>query len=553
MRSLTTLKAAGRTDPGRQRAVNEDRFHVDASRGLFIVIDGVGGQAAGGKAADIALSTMRTRLERQTGPVVSRIREALTTANNDIHRLAATRPEWNGMACVATVVVLDGARAFVGHVGDTRLYKLSASGIEKATRDHSPVGEREDAGEISELEAMRHPRRNEVYRDLGSDPHEPGDPDFIDVIELPFEPDAALLLCSDGLTDLLDSSGIDGIVRQLAGEPEQVVSTLIDAANRAGGRDNVTVVYVEGDRFHRARTRSVSTVGWSGAPASGAEGRSRSERYVRVALLVLLTMLLAATIWRLPGPAALEQAAVRPSVSATGEIVVRPGESIAEALKNAAPGVDVVVEPGVYREAVSLRSHVRLVSRVPAGAVLRLPASASETDAAAVASGVSGAALVGFRIVGDATTALGTGLLVQDSAVSIIDTEISGAANVAIDVVGASRVALMASDVHDNPGAALAVRSGATARITHNVFKKNGASPNTPAPIILGEAIDLTLARNMFHDITPAAFRTLGEPARAAIARDNWFADARAARPGVAAPSRSRSRPSGRAAVSGQP
>src|SRR5688572_13652726 len=94
MRSATTLKAAGKTDAGRLRAVNEDRLYVDALRGLFVVIDGVGGQAAGGKAADIALSVLRTRLERETGPIAIRIREALTSANNEIHRLADTRPEW---------------------------------------------------------------------------------------------------------------------------------------------------------------------------------------------------------------------------------------------------------------------------------------------------------------------------------------------------------------------------------------------------------------------------------------------------------------------------
>ena len=98
------------------------------------------------------------------------------------------------------------ARAIVGHVGDTRLYKLRRGRIEKITRDHSPVGEREDARELSERDAMQHPRRNEVYRDVGSEPHEPGDPEFIDIHEIPFEPDAALLLCSDGLTDLVDSA-----------------------------------------------------------------------------------------------------------------------------------------------------------------------------------------------------------------------------------------------------------------------------------------------------------------------------------------------------------
>src|SRR4029453_15281657 len=124
MPTLTTIAAAGATDAGLQREVNEDRFHVDQSRGLFIVIDGVGGQAAGGKAADVALCMLRERLERETGPVCDRVREAITVANNEIHRLASTRPEWEGMACVLTVAVIQNGTAMVGHVGDTRLYKI---------------------------------------------------------------------------------------------------------------------------------------------------------------------------------------------------------------------------------------------------------------------------------------------------------------------------------------------------------------------------------------------------------------------------------------------
>ena len=80
--------------PGCRREVNEDRFHCDVGRGLFLVIDGVGGQAAGGKAADVALAMLRARLERETGPPADRLREAIAIANNEIHALAATRPEW---------------------------------------------------------------------------------------------------------------------------------------------------------------------------------------------------------------------------------------------------------------------------------------------------------------------------------------------------------------------------------------------------------------------------------------------------------------------------
>src|SRR5918998_1002686 len=150
-RTLNALSAAGGTDAGLLREVNEDRYHIDEARGLFIVIDGIGGQAAGGKAADVALSMIRERLERETGPVPDRIREAIAIANNEIYRLSSMRPEWDGMACVLTAVVVKDGTATIGHVGDTRLYKVRSGHIEKITRDHSPIGEREDANELSEL------------------------------------------------------------------------------------------------------------------------------------------------------------------------------------------------------------------------------------------------------------------------------------------------------------------------------------------------------------------------------------------------------------------
>src|SRR4051812_5493844 len=249
MEVQTTLRAAGATHPGLQRETNEDRYHYDPARGLFIVIDGVGGQAAGEKAAEIALGLVRTRLERETGAVEDRVREAIGLANDEIHRLASLHPEWTGMACVLTIAVITGGDVVVGHVGDTRLYRLRGGDIEKLTRDHSPVGEREDAGQLSEHDAMRHPRRNEVYRDVGSEPHTPDEAGFIDVMRRPFEADAALLLCSDGLTDMVPAEVILDTVRDFAGHPYEVVRALIDAANAAGGKDNVTAVYVEGPRF----------------------------------------------------------------------------------------------------------------------------------------------------------------------------------------------------------------------------------------------------------------------------------------------------------------
>ena len=533
MEAVGALRAAGDTNPGLQRDVNEDRFHIDVPRGLFMVIDGVGGQAAGGKAADTAVSMLRARLERETGPVASRLREAITVANNEIHRLAGLRPEWNGMACVLTAAIVTDGRAVVGHVGDTRLYKLRYGRIQKITRDHSPVGEREDARELSELDAMQHPRRNEVYRDVGSEPHEPGDPDFIDVQELPFEPNAALLLCSDGLTDMVDSSSINEIVARWAGRPQQVVKALIDAANASGGKDNVTVVYVEGEQYAAAvredppsATEITRRLGPVEQPRTG---RRQHVRLANIVLLAALMVLAFASSDTVPRPAAVPDGPPT-AVDASRHIVVTPDQSIAQALQRAVPGTTIVVEPGEYRETLALKSSVRLLSSVPRGAVIRLPGAASAQAAAVVARDVSDAAIEGFRIIGDAATPLGTGVLAIDSELTISHVEIAGAARAAIDAGRASQVRVLAADVRDNPGAGIAVRSGATAAIWHSVFARNGTASRDQKTLVLDEGSTAQFTANVFVGTGPSVFRGSSE-ARAAFMRDNWLVDARASGP----------------------
>jgi len=558
-----TLTAAGGTDPGLQREVNEDRFHVDVARGLFLLIDGIGGQAAGGKAADVALTMLRTRLERETGPTADRVREAITIANNEIHRVASLRPEWTGMACVLTVALVREHIATIGHVGDTRLYKLRDDGIEKVTRDHSPVGEREDSDEISEIEAMRHPRRNEVYRDVGAEPHAPADPDFIDLLEIPFEPDAALLLCSDGLTDLVESATINHVVTELAGRPDEVVNALIDAANDAGGKDNVTVVYVEGELFAASRARSrvaaaaarETSRGFGSArhPATldvqesdtpPREGLTTSQWVVRTALVALLAIATTAALlrwgpsWPVPAPVAVEPLGSTSSTS--GVVVVRPTESIADALGRAQPGSQVVVEPGEYRERLVLKDGVRVISRIPRGAAIRLPGAASEADPAVVATGVSNAEFVGFRIIGDAATPLGTGILVKGSHVSIVDVEITGALTVAIDLDEMAGGGLTGSHIHDNPGPALTIRSGASPRIAHNVFARNGLSERARASLIIEGDAEPLIVGNVFQGITPRVFQALGDAARLSIMRENWFPNSPVSRATTSAPRRGR-------------
>jgi serine/threonine protein phosphatase PrpC len=548
MRIINALGAAAKSDSGRQRDVNEDRYHLDLARGIFAVIDGVGGQAAGGKAADVALAMLRTRLERETGPTPDRVREAIAIANNEVHRLASTRPEWNGMGCVLTVAVVEDGQATIGHVGDTRLYKFRHDRLEKITRDHSPVGEREDANDLSESEAMRHPRRNEVYRDVGADPHRPDDPEFVELRQIAFEPDAALLLCSDGLSDLVDSASIGRRVRQFAGDPDAVVAALVDAANEAGGKDNVTAVYVEGDQFaasQRTQTAAIhaSRSGANGKPANVAvPARTRPigagrRLFVRGALLVLLVVVIGIGLvrarvvtWPLSGFAPVDAV-----VAGTGNQVVHPNESIGAAIERAGAGFQVMVEPGEYREQVRLRDGVRVVSRLPRAATIRLPATASEGEAAVIADAVSAAEFAGFRIVGDAATPLGVGLLVTNATVSIVDVEITGAAKVAVDFADGAAAALVGSDIRDNPGGALAIRAGASPRVAHNWFARNGMSQHAAPSVVIDAGAAAVFERNVFQGTTLDAFAGLAEPARQALKRDNWFADAAAASPAPSA------------------
>jgi serine/threonine protein phosphatase PrpC len=506
--------------------VNEDRYHVDEVRGLFIVIDGIGGQAAGGKAADVALAMIRERLERETGAIPDRVREAIAIANNEIYRLSALRPEWDGMACVVTAVVVKDGTATIGHVGDTRLYKVRGGHIEKVTRDHSPIGEREDAKEISEFEAMRHPRRNEVYRDVGSEPHAPGDAQFVDVKEIPFEHDAALLLCSDGLSDLVDSTSILRTVTHLAGHPEGVVRALLESAIAAGGKDNVTTVYIEGERF--AATREPVVAGEiKDARPTRRSGRVRTRTYiVRGAILVLSAVIIGFGVYRtgvlLPF---LDARAISEPIRRSQTQIVGPTESISAALARAEPGSKIVVEPGEYRERITLGEDVRLVSRVPRGATIRLPATTpdAQPEPAVIAMGLTRGEFAGFKIVGDAKTPLGVGILVADSSVSLVDVEVSGATTAAISFVGAATGHLVGSEIHDNPGTALAIGAGAAPAITQNVFRRNGMSQHTSGTFTIERGAAPVFQRNVFLGVGPDVFTAFDEPARAKVKNENWF------------------------------
>ncbi|HTQ57876.1 MAG TPA: protein phosphatase 2C domain-containing protein [Bryobacteraceae bacterium] len=242
-------RAGVATDTGLLRASNEDRYWIDGARGAFLVVDGVGGHAAGETAAETAVEAIRGALAAGEGGAEERVRRAIVGANNRIFEMARDSESLRGMACVLTLALVDEGDMVIGHVGDSRLYLIWNGGIRKLTSDHSPVGEGEDAGELTEEQAMLHPRRNEVFRDVGTRLREGGDEDFIEVRRCHFKPDAAFLLCSDGLSDLLPAASIRDIVERYDGDPEAVARELVEAANEAGGSDNVTALLVAGSEF----------------------------------------------------------------------------------------------------------------------------------------------------------------------------------------------------------------------------------------------------------------------------------------------------------------
>ena len=564
-RRQSGLQARAASHTGLRRENNEDRFHCDPARGVFLVVDGVGGQAAGEHAAETALRMIRARLERETGSAADRLREAITLANNQIHREASADPALEGMSCVLTAALVRDGRVTIGHVGDSRLYLFSGGDIRKVTHDHSPVGEREDAGELDELEAMRHPRRNEIYRDVGSAAHEPDDEGFVEILDLPFGADAAMLLCSDGLSDLVPSAAIASIVYGGGGDPRTVVDRLIESANAAGGKDNVTVVFVAGPKFTSAARRYGDR--WAARAAAGsspsatpstssavpAGGRPRGTGGALFGWLVSRPAMLALGIviglslgfGLLLASAHLSDrlaSLIRPEswartwkVGATADDDVT---TIDEALRLSRPGDTIEVGPGEYTSPVILEGAVRLVSRRPHEAILRPADTAGRWTAITVRAGASGR-LSGFSVRGDQAGRLAVGLSIADAVVEIDDLEISGAREAAIVLLPGSRATIRGSHVHDNEGAGVVIEADALPRLLHNTVTRNGTSPTSPrAGLEIREGGSPQLFGNIIVGNGANEISGLPPVARAEWQRDNVIGLPAPARPSRPAPVR---------------
>lgn len=317
----------GITDVGRIRDNNEDTFIAEkVLKGTFTaacVIDGVGGYEGGEIAAAIARDTVLEHLNRGGGDAIKIMKEALLLANERIYTERSSNPQRESMACVLTMALVDASsnQFYYAHVGDTRLYLFRDNSLVKLTKDQSFVGFLEDSGRISEKEAMSHPKRNEINKALGFDPQMALQPDYVETGSSPFLPGDLLLLCSDGLTDLVDSQYITAILSG-DGSLEEKAKALIAAANSAGGKDNITVVLVENakKRTRHKATRPAAVPAAvkkneepyreeepdreeAPAPRSLAPVRSpiRQTNYktIIIALALLSVLLLAALLWNI--------------------------------------------------------------------------------------------------------------------------------------------------------------------------------------------------------------------------------------------------------------
>lgn len=239
----------GITDTGKLRDNNEDTFIAEKilknRHVMACVIDGVGGYEGGEIAAQIARETILKYFSIPSGEIATMMKEAIRVANEKIHQEKAKDNEHRGMACVVTLAITDvpNKKFYYAHIGDTRLYLFRDQSLVKITKDHSFVGFLEDSGRLSEEEAMNHPKRNEIDKALGFDVPTSSD-EYAEIGESPFLPGDILLLCSDGLSDMINRDEISYILSD-NNSLEEKANALIAAANSAGGKDNITVVLVQ--------------------------------------------------------------------------------------------------------------------------------------------------------------------------------------------------------------------------------------------------------------------------------------------------------------------
>ena len=242
------LASAARTDVGMIRSGNEDNFAADtnATRGIFIVADGMGGHAAGEVASEMAVQIVmretKDLVDLSDGTATKVLGEALKMANRAIHDRTITEVDKQGMGTTASVLLIANSRYLIGQVGDSRVYLLRDGILKQLTKDHSYVQEQVDLGNLTPEQARYHPYSNVITRCVGASPDvEP------DLYSGEARDGDIFLVASDGLTGMVDDRRLSQLLMSRA-EPKRKVESLISEANGRGGLDNITaiVVHVEG-------------------------------------------------------------------------------------------------------------------------------------------------------------------------------------------------------------------------------------------------------------------------------------------------------------------
>jgi serine/threonine protein phosphatase PrpC len=242
-----TIELSAAVDPGRARSNNEDSVALDDEVALAVLADGMGGYNAGEVASNMATSFIRTELgrwlrEAQDHASDAEVRRAMDicvdNANRAIFNAANSNPQYAGMGTTLVVAVIRDNRLLVGHVGDSRAYRLRGGRLQQITRDHSLLQEQIDAGLITPEQAAFSANKNLVTRAVGVE-----DTVLLETHQHDVQAGDVYLMCSDGLSDMLDDASI-GQVLQAHDSLTAACQALIDAANDAGGKDNISVVLV---------------------------------------------------------------------------------------------------------------------------------------------------------------------------------------------------------------------------------------------------------------------------------------------------------------------
>ncbi len=232
----------GKTDPGLKRANNEDSYLIREDLNLCVVADGMGGAAAGEIASrifvDAAVDIYEEWVQGDKGDPVFPVQQTYITANGNIREHIMLFPDHRGMGTTAELLSLSDDLIVIGHVGDSRTYRLRSGMLKQVTRDHSLIQEQIDQGAITAQEAKKHKMRHVILRAVGVEENF-----SLDIIKSKAVKGDVYLLCSDGLTDMADDAAIEKCMNNYS-VLEEMASGLIDLAKAGGGKDNITVVLV---------------------------------------------------------------------------------------------------------------------------------------------------------------------------------------------------------------------------------------------------------------------------------------------------------------------